>query len=227
MTALLQPGDVFIDVGANIGYHSLLAARLVGARGRVFSIEPAPQIRASFEHNLALNPELSALCNITMLPYCASDQTGTVLLSAPDSGNSGETTMRTLGPDAIVTEVESRTLDAMLEGADLSRCPLLKMDVEGAEYLAVTGMESTLDRHPHISLMLEVDDRFMRDLGHSADQLFRWFLKKNYEIYTIVAPRSNLLGEPVVLQRRQDAPRSPENVLFTRLPNRFSDWISH
>ncbi len=225
MLALLHPGDSFIDVGANIGYHSMLAASLIGRNGRVVAIEPAPHIRENFEHNLALNPELAALHNITLLPYCASDQPGNAVLSAEPGGNSGETTLRALAEGAVTIPVETRTLDDMLAGLDLSRCPLVKMDIEGAEYLAVSGMEKTLARFSEISLMLEVDDRFLSDLGHSAEKLFHWFESRGYQAYTIVAPRANLTGAPLVLQCARKAPSSPENVLFTRHPERFAKWM--
>lgn len=225
MLTLLQPGDTFIDVGANIGYHSLLAAKLVGPQGSVLSIEPAPHLREALNDNLALNPKLAALHNITVLPYCASDRRGTVVLSALAEGNSGETTLRKLTAGSLTMEVEARPLDEMLSEIDLSRCRLLKMDIEGAEYLAVTGIERTLDRYPAISLMLEVDDRFLRDLGSSAGKLIDWFASRGYHSYVIDAPRANLDGAPVVLRPCRSAPLSPENVLFTRQPERFANWI--
>jgi FkbM family methyltransferase len=225
MTALLRPGDAFIDVGANIGYHTLLAAKLVGPQGRVLAVEPAPHLRSALEQNLALNPALRGSRNITIFPYCASDRRGIVVLSALAEGNSGETTLRKLSEESVTMEVEARPLDEMLSNVDLSRCNLLKMDIEGAEYLAVSGMERTLDRYPAISLMLEVDDRFLRELGSSAAILIDWFASRGYQSYVIDAPRANLDGAPVVLRHCVSAPLSPENVLFTRQPERFADWI--
>ena len=225
MLALLGPGDCFIDVGANIGYHSLLAAKLVGPNGSVIAVEPAPHIRENFEHNLALNPKLAALHNITLLPYCASNQVGNAMLSGLPEGNSGETTLRQLSEGAVTTMVETRTLDDMLAETDLSRCPLAKMDIEGAEYLAVSGMEQTLARYPEISLMLEVDDRYLADLGHSADMLFHWFESRGYQAYAIIAPRANLTAAPLVLRPTRKT-ADPENVLFTRNPKRFAKWIA-
>jgi FkbM family methyltransferase len=224
MLTLLRPGDTFIDVGANIGYHSLLAARLVGPHGSVLSVEPAPHLREALEHNLALNQELAALRNITVLPYCASDQRGTVVQSVLTEGYSGETTLRPLS-GAHTMSVEARTLDEMLTEADLSRCHLVKMDIEGAEYLAINGMKRTLDRYPAISLMTEVDDRYLRELGSSARQLIDWFASRGYSGYVIDAPRANLNGAPVVLRPCRSALPSPENMLFTRQPERFAHWM--
>lgn len=225
MVALLKEGDTFIDVGANIGYHSLLAAKLVGPKGRVVSIEPSLLTRKVFAQNLALNPGLERYGNVSLVPYCASDRAGTVTLSTLRNGNSGETTVRKLGRDALTIEVEAHTLDEMLAGIDLSRCPLVKMDIEGAEYLAITGMEATLHSCPSISLILEIDDRFLRELGHSAENLIGWFSERHYHSYIIVAPRANLTGDPLELRPIQQAPTVPENVLFTRQPERFARWI--
>jgi FkbM family methyltransferase len=225
MLTLLRPGDTFIDVGANIGYHSLLASKLVGPQGTVLSIEPAPHLRNALEKNLALNPTLTGLRNITILPYCASDKPGIVELSALTEGNSGETTLRKLSEGSVTMHVEARLLDDMLSGVDLSRCPLLKMDIEGAEYLAISGMERTLERYPAISLMLEMDDRFLSELGSSAGMLLNWFVSRGYQSYVIDAPRANLDGAPVVLRPCRSAPLTPENVLFTRQPERFAKWI--
>jgi FkbM family methyltransferase len=189
------------------------------------AVEPAPHLREALGDNLALNPGLAVLRNIQLLPYCASDRPGTVVLSALAEGNSGETTLRKLSEGSLTMTVEARPLDEMLSEVDLSRCHLLKMDIEGAEYLAVTGMERTLDRYPAISLMLEVDDRFLHDLGSSAGQLIDWFASRGYQSYVIDAPRANLDGAPVVLRPCRSAPLSPENVLFTRHPERFANWI--
>jgi len=72
MGALLQPGDLFIDVGAHIGYFSVLAASLVGKTGQVFSFEPIAENRKYLEHNI----EINYLENVRIIPQVVSNRTG-------------------------------------------------------------------------------------------------------------------------------------------------------
>lgn len=222
MRSALRPGDTFVDVGANIGYHSLLASKLVGPAGRVIALEPAPQTRDEFICNLNLNPPLRDSANIDLLPYCAYDRDADVVLHVVTGGNSGLSSIRDLQCESVPVTVKARPLDEILANYDLSRCPVVKMDIEGAEYRAVLGMESTLRKYPETSLILEFAPAFLEDAGASAEMLFEYFRARRYEALLIDAPKLNYQRRPVALRTLSRAPETECNILFTRTPGRFA-----
>ena len=126
---LLSPGDRVLDIGGHIGYTALLAAHHVGPSGRVIVFEPHPANRARIAENLALNPDLAA--QITLEPLALSDQVGTARLGGQESTAS-------LGDSGIT--VSTTTLDAY-ETEHLLQPGLIKMDIEGAEVLALPAGE--------------------------------------------------------------------------------------
>src|SRR5262249_684607 len=88
--ALLRPGDVFVDVGANVGYFSPLAARAVGPLGRVIAFEPTPPTLEELRHNVALND----LQNVTVHGEAVLDRECVVTISQPHDANTGANSIR-------------------------------------------------------------------------------------------------------------------------------------
>lgn len=147
--SLLTRGDIFVDVGANIGWFSLLAGdHLVrSGGGRVVAIEANP----SLAPRLAASVVDSGLDHIVEIkPYAVSNAVGLVQVSASDEGNIGGLN---IGP--VIEGGQRRNivpcvpLDDLL--GDLPRCDLVKFDIEGAELLALKGFSRTLQRmHPKV-----------------------------------------------------------------------------
>lgn len=129
IAARLGPGDVFCDVGANIGYHSLLASRAVGDTGQVVAIEASPSIAQQLEHNLRLN----AAGNVRVVQAAASDRRGRVTLFRGEQGNSGKTTTVAGHGQEQEADVRCAPLHELLTAEELARLRLIKIDVEGAE----------------------------------------------------------------------------------------------
>jgi FkbM family methyltransferase len=132
----LRPGDVFIDLGANTGYYTLLAAKLVGPAGRVVAVEASPPIYDQLLRNVQLN----GLDNVRTIARAVSDSTGTVELFGGPVGNRGETTLvaqRGFAPQAIV---EKAPFDRLVELDEFRRARLIKIDVEGHEPEALSGL---------------------------------------------------------------------------------------
>jgi FkbM family methyltransferase len=132
----VQPGTVFIDIGANIGYYSLLAARLAGPSGKVIAFEPGAANCALLEQSLQIND----LRNVTLKPWAVADIDGSVSYGADDSNGRIELDRRVELPG-----VPAVTLDTAL--ADEPRIDFIKMDIEGAEGRALRGMQQILQRH--------------------------------------------------------------------------------
>lgn len=139
LQAHLRTGDVFFDVGANVGAYSLIAAKLVGATGQVASFEPGAQSFASLVRNLGLN----RLENVVPLPIALSDTTGLVELSYP-SGLPGETVCASSETPVLVCRALAYRLDDVIACFGL-RCPkLLKIDTDGFELAVLAGAPCAL-----------------------------------------------------------------------------------
>ena len=144
---LVEPGQVVYDVGANIGFFTILCARLVGPQGKVYAFEPMPANAATLRHNLAIN----GLQNVTVVEQALSSSSGRAELfispwSAFHSLNvEGAVKRDNRGRDAAPPiEVETVTLDEFVREQGGETPDLVKLDVEGAELLALEGMRDTL-----------------------------------------------------------------------------------
>ena len=126
---VLSPGDVLADVGANIGYYSLLGSRLVGASGRVVSIEASPEIFALLRENLRLNRAE----NIRAVNYAAAYEPGEMIVFSGPKDNIGHTSTIPLEGNVAVGAVVAKPLHQILTPEEMARCRLIKIDIEGAE----------------------------------------------------------------------------------------------
>ena len=182
---LLPEGGYFIDVGANIGLHSLVAARRVGPSGTVDAIEPEPFCRGRLEQHIVLNH-----CeNIRCFPYALSDQTGTAVLHLSPPENLAKSSLRetnvTMGlstPSQGSVTVETRTLDEHV--LSRGRAPdLLKVDVEGAELLVISGGTQTLSHPDSAAILFEASDLQAAPFGYKISDLKAKLVDLGYEIF--------------------------------------------
>lgn len=127
--ANLVEGSTVVDIGANIGIYSLLAAMRIGASGRVFAVEPNPLLQARLRTNLALNGFGG---RVEVVGAAVSDRSGHCELSV-HQGNLGEASIVKTVTGAETVRVECCTLRELLEQHHVTRIDMLKIDVEGAE----------------------------------------------------------------------------------------------
>jgi FkbM family methyltransferase len=146
LAELIEPGQTVYDVGANIGFFTILCSRLVGPQGKVYAFEPIPQNLATLRHNVTIN----ALSNVTIVEAALSSSTGTAEMfvspwSAFHSLNlEGATKQDNHGPRAGEITVQTVTLDEFVQGEGVRAPDLVKIDVEGAELIVLAGMRETL-----------------------------------------------------------------------------------
>lgn len=143
LAQLVQPGWVAYDIGAHIGYISLLLARAVGPDGRVFAFEPLPANLERLRANLALNPQLE---NLEMIPAAASDHSGTARFLLHESGEMGKAA-GSAGRQAEYhgeLEVPALALDDFVYTQGNPAPQLIKLDIEGGEVLALPGLRRLL-----------------------------------------------------------------------------------
>jgi FkbM family methyltransferase len=176
---LLPPGGTMIDVGANIGFFSLLAARCVGTSGKVIAFEPLPVTRRHLERNLQLN----GMAQVVVRGEAVCDRPGEdITFYEGPRDHRGISSCRPIERASRVHRVRAGRLDDLLP-AD-RRVDLIKIDVEGAECQALDGMARLL-RRDHPDVIVEVTDRYLRDLGHSAEALCSRLRGHGYEMYAI------------------------------------------
>lgn len=177
--ALVRPGDTVIDVGANAGYFSLLAAALVGGSGQVHSFEPSPLVADRLQHNILLN----SCSHVTLHRVAVSDAQGSVQLHLSESTNTGMTSLRRLaGAHGKPVDVASIAIDSMISG--MPRVRLVKIDVEGAEHLVLKGCRGLVRRDmPYI--IFELTDSFLREMGSCATDLVAEVREMGYTTYVI------------------------------------------
>ena len=186
MTRSLTAGDIVIDIGANVGYDTLLASHLVGPTGHVHAIEASPHLHGLLTANLALNPA----GNVTAHPVavCASACSVPVFLHGPCN----------LGGTTIVPAVALRrgaTLESTVPGLPLTailpepvilNARLIKIDVEGAEWPVVQGFVHLLPRlSPRTELLIEVSAEGLRDHGMSIQAFLDVFRHAGFTPYAI------------------------------------------
>lgn len=139
-----RPGDTVFDLGAGVGAETLLFSRLVGPSGRVVSLEPHP---GTYER-LARLCEVNRLANVTPLQAAASNVDGDVVIS--DLDHHLRNTI--VEPELDGITVRACRIDTIARDLGITRIDLLKMNIEGAERLAVGGLEDIVENTRHVCI---------------------------------------------------------------------------
>jgi FkbM family methyltransferase len=178
----LRPGDVFVDVGANLGYYTLLGSRLVGEAGEVIAIEASPSVFAILEEHVRLN----ARNNVKLFNVAAADAPGHLDIYAGPRDNVG-TTSTLLGPKhRYEARVQALPLDELLRASDLQRVRCVKIDVEGGEFQVVQGMRASIAKLPaDCSVLLEVSVRALHEQGHDVADLLQPFSEQGFQAFQV------------------------------------------
>lgn len=183
LRAILQRGDVFVDVGANWGYFSLLAAGCVGSTGRVISFEPHPVLFEQLRRNLERNGFGHAV------PVCvaACDQPRELTLEAVDVslGNSGGSRVVDK-PDANkkTYAVRGEPVDDVLDRHGVETVACLKMDIEGGEAVALKGLRG-LGAGRYRRIVLEVHPRHLLAQGLAVSDVLLTLERAGYQGWVI------------------------------------------
>jgi len=162
--AILREGMTFLDVGAHFGYFTALAAHIVGKRGRVISLEPDPRLFAK----LTWIADRNQLSQVTPVQVAAAENAGTLKLEGFDelAGNYGLSKL--VNGDAIgprIFDVRAAPIDQILDDLGASQVDLVKMDIEGAEQLAIRGMSKGLTAHRYRNIILELHPPILEQRG--------------------------------------------------------------
>jgi FkbM family methyltransferase len=156
MVRLLRPGQCCLDIGANIGYHTLVMAYCVGTSGEVHGFEPHPVVARLLRATIAVN---GLADRVKLHEVALTDHDGEVtLLVVPDHLGSGHVSPmgheEAYGTGKIAFKVPARRLDDMF-GPDAKPIALIKMDIEGGEAWALRGGAALLQRSPDVRVIME------------------------------------------------------------------------
>lgn len=207
---LLKPGDTFVDGGANIGYFSLLAAKLVGPTGQVHAFEPMGFTWQALEKNVSLNHFPQIHSNNQAL----RDVPGSLVFEVPEEqgkklGRLATIVQRGQGPTEVVSAV---TFDAYAEAKDITHIKLVKLDVEGSEVAAIRGMERLLSQRAIDYLVCELNTALLDALGIPHAALRETLASHGYRAYYL---RPRLRGPLYLIDTEQmDDPERYGDYLF-------------
>ena len=158
-------GGTIVDVGANIGFYTIESALVVGPAGRMISIEAAKPHVAALRHNIDLN----ALNNVSLIDIAVGDRTGKATLALPLEANLGSFTVGQVNSNETY-HVEVRRLDDVLADLNVHSLDLIKMDIEGSEFRALSGAEETLKRF-RPAILIELNEVALGRCGASSSQV--------------------------------------------------------
>lgn len=182
---LCKADSVVLDIGANIGYYSLLAAA-IAKQGKVYAFEPIPSLQQRIRRNMVLN----RFQNIHLVPAAASDRDGKVKMhvaAADNIGMSGLRPQENFSGETI--EVNAIRIDDWAVKYNIGKIDLVKIDTEGAEWLVLQGMVETLKRY-RPAVIIEVMDELLRLFDRSAKDIYGYFEELNYEAFEMLADGS-------------------------------------
>lgn len=159
----IHEGDIVIDIGANIGYFTLLAARLVGEKGKVFAFEPEPN-----NYDLLLkNIEINNYKNVIPIQKAVSNENKTTkLFLRQDSSMNSLLEGFNANPSIGDISIDTVTIDNFFKDNPLkSKIKLIKMDIEGAEMQAILGMLDLIKENKELVIITEFNPSFIRKSG--------------------------------------------------------------
>lgn len=154
--ALSRCSETIIDIGANTGLYSLIAAA-VNPAARVIAIEPIPRIASIIRENLSLNPEFS----VEVYETAVGNQIGDICIFDPggDQPSSASLIEGFVRDKTKKVSVPLTTIDQLVSDKSILRVGLIKLDVEGVEELALQGMRELVERERPSMLIEVLDDR--------------------------------------------------------------------
>ena len=188
----LRPGDVFVDVGANVGYYTVLGGIQVGPQGRVVAVEALPTTAEQLRRNVSIN----GLKNVEIVQAAAYDRPGALQVRVPNSVfgmASVVTELRTQNGGDTVTTIPAVRLDDVC--AEHDRIHVMKMDIEGAELQALEGARATLAKTCRVVIECNQDrekiEHLLREAGFRVTKL-------SFTTYVLAdrAEGAGPLGEP-------------------------------
>jgi FkbM family methyltransferase len=186
----LYEGEIFVDIGANVGLYSLVASRLVGKSGKVIAFEPASKSFLRLLKNISLN----GITNIIPERLAVIDKSTRADLYISGSQNMGMSSIYHHDSETGISEkVEAISLDDYIEKKGISRISLIKIDIEGSEFLALKGMQKVLTIiRPKI--LVELKEETLKNSGYTEKDVISFLEKAGYSRF-IIEEKGNISND--------------------------------
>jgi FkbM family methyltransferase len=216
---LVRPGDRCVDVGANVGVHTVRLARLAGPGGTVTAIEPDPVLMCRARRNLALN----RLGNVRLINAAASDEAGEMNLYLPGKSDTNRARASLLRHAYLTGDVIAVPVVTVDDACGAGRVALIKIDVEGHEDAVVRGAARIIERDAP-AVLFEHAAELLGDGGRSP---FDWLAERGYAMYAVEAVRHMLTGRVrLALDRaRRSSPRCANYLAVAAETAARLDWL--
>lgn len=188
----LNPEDVFIDIGANIGIFTLTAAQKIG-QGKVYSFEPFEQNHNSLIKNIELNP----FKNIQVEKFAIAESEKEISLFYDDEDkNLGMVSSYNLSKKNE-TIIKAIALDDYVLSNKIKKVDIIKMDIEGNELYALQGMKNVL-KNQKPKLLVEVDPEILKRTGYTEGEIFSFLELMNYKRFYFDENGKLVDEEPII-----------------------------
>jgi FkbM family methyltransferase len=177
-TQLINPGDIVVDAGANIGIMTLLFAKLSGKHGKVYSFEPNPLIYKDLRDAI----QRSSYSNISSHMLALGEEQGELILSVPESNLGLGTLIRASSEKCCNYNVAVTTLSEFASLKQIKQINLLKIDVEGFEHKLLLGTKDLLKKSPPDFIIFELNNFKGKAKEQDVIKLLKYF---NYKFISI------------------------------------------
>ncbi|MBS1964080.1 MAG: FkbM family methyltransferase [Bdellovibrionales bacterium] len=180
-SARIRPGDVVLDIGANVGAHTVPIARLVGSSGKVFAFEPTDYAVSKLRKNLLANSQASRVVTIEQAFLVANEDAGVakeIYSSWPLTAEPGSHALH-LGTAKSTSGARAETLDHYLAKRGVERVDWIKLDVDGYEHAVLAGGRKTLSRFKP-KILMEFAPYLAEEAGYSFGEILGWLREEGY-----------------------------------------------
>jgi len=175
----IKPGDTVVDIGAHIGYYTVIAAQLVGDKGKVYAFEPDPKNYQLLQRNVKLN----GYSNVVLVNKAVSDKSGQAHLFL-NNENTGDHRIFNPELDRRSLSIATTTLDDFFKDKE-KRVDIIKMDIQGAEARAFQGAMKVIARNRHIKLITEFYPQALQQSEISAEEYLALLQKHAFKLFNI------------------------------------------
>ncbi len=174
---IIRPGFTCLDVGANLGYYTLLLAKLTNGIGEVHAFEPSPEETERLRRNVSMNP----FNNIKIHSVALSNFTGKIGITERRKGGN---TRIAASPHETHLEIDCVTLDEFASSEGIDNIRFIKIDVEGAEVKFLEGGLNTISRFKPV-MIIELNPRALDRFGNRISEISELLEKRQYHLYTL------------------------------------------
>lgn len=206
---IIKPGDVILDIGANIGYYAKILSDFTGQQGRVFCFEPDA---INYNH---LRDATKNYPNITIFNMAVSDCESVLKIYKSKLLNVDHRTYPVNNYDSV-EEVKANSIDLLIAAGNIAIPKVIKIDIQGYELTAFKGMSNLLKKSKDLKIVAEFWPHGFKRAGTSAIELFDFFNQLGYNIYFIDGNNQKQVSRDYVVYNNAQPFEFSFNVLIKR-----------